>query len=381
MNKMDSKKNKKLRILMLNYEFPPLGGGAGNATYYMLKEFSKYPNIEIDLVTSSVDKSKIEKFSKNITIHFLDIRKKGNLHYQSNKDLLIYSWKAYKYSKELIKTKEFNLCHAFFGIPCGYIAMKLKNKYNLPYIVSLRGSDVPFYNKRFYLLDLLIFKRLSKKIWKNAKFVTTNSEGLKELALDSSPDQKISIIYNGVDIDEFIPLKNKQMKNKIILVSTGRLIKRKGYEYLIKSISKLDNIELQLIGDGNLKQELTELSKIGDSNVKFLGKINHKELPKYLQKADIFILPSLNEGMSNSVLEAMACGLPIITTDTGGSKELIKDNGFIVNKADINSLKDAIEEYLKNPELIKLHGIKSRQLAEKMNWGNVAKEYEGTYKK
>jgi glycosyltransferase involved in cell wall biosynthesis len=375
------KKEKKLKILMLNYEFPPLGGGAGNATYYMLKEFSKYPNLEIDLVTSSVDKFRIEKFSKNIIIHFLDIGKKGNLHYQSNKDLLTYSWKAYNYSKELIKTKEFDLCHAFFGIPCGYIAMKLKDEYNIPYIVSLRGSDVPFYNKRFYLLDSLVFKRLSKKIWKNAKSVIANSEGLRELALDSNPTQKISIIYNGVDINEFAPLKNKKIGDKIILVSTGRLIKRKGYNYLIKSISELKNVELNLIGDGNLKDELVELSKIEDSSVKFLGKINHEELPKYLQKSNIFILPSLNEGMSNSVLEAMACGLPIITTDTGGSKELIKNNGFIVKQADVNSLKNAIEEYLKNPELIKLHGDNSRKLAEKMSWENVAKEYERGYKK
>ena len=73
---------------MLNYEFPPLGGGAGNATYYLLKEFSKYDDIEIDFVTSSIDEFKEEKFSKNITIYYLDIGKKGNLHYQSNKNLL-----------------------------------------------------------------------------------------------------------------------------------------------------------------------------------------------------------------------------------------------------------------------------------------------------
>ena len=119
----------KLRILMLNYEFSPLGGGAGNATYYLLKEFSKYPNINIDLVTSSVDKFEIRKFSNNITIHFLDIRKNGNLHYQSNKDLIIYSLKSYIYCKKLMRSKEFDLCHAFFGIPCGYIAMKLKKKF------------------------------------------------------------------------------------------------------------------------------------------------------------------------------------------------------------------------------------------------------------
>jgi hypothetical protein len=69
------------RILILNYEFPPLGGGAGNATYYLLKEFAKDPDLKIDLVTSSIDAFRVEKFSDNITVHLLDIGKGGNLHY------------------------------------------------------------------------------------------------------------------------------------------------------------------------------------------------------------------------------------------------------------------------------------------------------------
>jgi hypothetical protein len=88
-----SKENNKIsrRILMLNYEFPPLGGGAGNATFYLLKEFSKNKNIKIDLITSSVDQYREEKFSENINIHFLDIGKKGELHNQSLKNLLSFN--------------------------------------------------------------------------------------------------------------------------------------------------------------------------------------------------------------------------------------------------------------------------------------------------
>ncbi len=366
-----------MKILVLNYEFPPLGGGTGNATYYLLKEFSKFKDLEIDLVTSSACKFRIEKFSDNITIHFLDIDKKENLHYQSNKNLLKYSWKAYKYSKKLKKQKKFDLIHAFFGIPCGFIAMKLR----VPYIVSLRGSDVPFYNKRFYWLDKLIFKRLSRVVWKKAKAVIANSQDLKNLALQTSPKEKISIIYNSVDIQKFKPIPDKQAKNKIIkIISTGRLIKRKGYEYLIEAVAEMNNIQVELIGDGNLKEELEKLAKEKEANISFLGKKKHNELVLYLQKADIFCLPSLNEGMSNSLLEAMACGLPIITTDTGGARELIKDNGFIVGKGSSPEIKRAIKNYLDNPELLKQHGQKSREIAEKMSWDNVALEYKETYK-
>jgi len=257
--------------------------------------------------------------------------------------------------------------------------MKLKSKYKLPYIISLRGSDVPFYNKRFEKLDKLIFKRLSKKIWKKSKATITNSGGLRELALKSSPKQKIDIIYNGVDIGKFKPLKTKKKNKKIVLISTGRLIKRKGYQYLIPAIRNLD-IKLQLIGDGNLTTELKQLVKQNKIDVEFLGKKNHKEIIKYLQKADVFVLPSLNEGMSNSILEAMACGLPIITTDTGGSKELIKGNGFIVKKNNISELKDAMQKFIDNSKLIKQMGNKSRKLVEEMSWNNVADKYLGVYR-
>jgi len=384
---------KKKKILMLNYEFPPLGGGAANATKYILREFSKYKDIEIDLVTSSIDEERVEEFSKNITIHYLDIGKKGNLHYQSNKDLLIYSKKAYSYSKELIeklakqkgkkKKKKYDLIHAFFGIPCGFIALGLKRKYKIPYIVSLRGTDVPFYNRRFYILDKLFFKRMSKKIWKEAKAVVANSEGLKDLARNTSKFQDIEVIYNGIDINEFREKEQRKKKEneKIRLICTNRLIKRKGYEFLIDAVSNLENVEVWFVADGNLKNELKQRAEEMNSNVKFWGKRNHEEIPGFLRKADIFVLPSLNEGMSNSILEAMASGLPIITTDTGGSKELVKkENGVIIKKEDSDDIKKAIEKYLKNKDLILKQGRYSRKIAEGMKWDNVAKDYFEIYR-
>lgn len=184
---------------MLNYEFPPLGGGAGNATFYLLKEFSRYKDLQIDLVTSSASKYKEERFSDNIKIYYLDISKKESLHYQTNRDLLTYTCRSYFFCKNLLKRSTYHLCHAFFGIPCGFVAMKL----NIPYIVSLRGSDVPFYNPRFYWLDKLFFKRLSEKIWKNSLRVIANSKGLRELTLKSFSSQKIEVICNGVDVEHF----------------------------------------------------------------------------------------------------------------------------------------------------------------------------------
>ncbi len=366
------------KILMLNYEYPPLGGGASRVTESILYQLKNNKNLEIDLVTSSTDMFRIEDFSNHIKIHFLDINKKGkNQFYQSNKELLVYSFKAYKYIKKIIKQKQFDFIHAFFGIPCGYIAMKLK----LPYIISLQGSDVPFYNKRFRMLDILFFRRLSKKIWKKSFCVTSNSKGLKELALKTLPDFDIKLIYNGVNIDKFIQKKYQKNYKIIKLISTGRLIKRKGYDYLIKALHGLKEFKLILIGAGNIQDELEQLANDLNVDVEFKGMINHTEIINYLQESDIFILPSLNEGMSISLLEAISCGLPCIVTDVGGSGELVIDNGFVVEKGSVEQLRDALIKYKNNKKLIEIHGKKSREIAKKMSWENIIKEYLDLYNK
>ncbi|MFA5125789.1 MAG: glycosyltransferase family 4 protein [archaeon] len=366
---------KKLKILMLNYEFPPLGGGAANANFYLLKEFSKVKNLEIDLITSSANnKYEEEQFSKNIRIFKLDVHKK-DLQFWKMKEILSWSMQAYNLSKKLIKHNNYGLCHCWFGWPSGIIGYL--NRKELPYIVALRGSDVPGYNVRLEKLDTIVFKPISKKVWSNAKSVIANSLGLKELA-QKTLDCDIKVIYNGIDTNEFKPAKKKK-SSTIRLISTGRLIKRKGYGYLIKALSGLEGFSLSLIGDGDEKENLKELAKEMKVKVNFKGTLIHKKIVKELQQADIFVLPSLNEGMSNSILEAMATGLPIITTDVGGSKELIKENGFIIQKANIKELKEALLKYKNNLKLLLKHSKQSTKKAKTMSWKTIGKQYEGIY--
>jgi len=373
-----SNRFKKMNILLLNYEFPPLGGGAGNATFYLLKEFSKYPNLKIDLVTSSTDHYREEQFSGNIKIYFLDIKKEsGKIHSQSNKDLLSYSYKTHFFCKRLLKTQRYDLCHAFFGIPCGFIAMRLK----IPYLVSLRGSDVPFYNKRFYWLDKVLLKNISGRVWKRAERVIANSKGLRALALKSHPSRKIEVIHNGVDTDEFKP--NYKRDNGLRLLCVSRLIKRKGIEHLIEAIADLKEYDISLViaGEGDQKGALQNLSNVlgVTSKIVFKGYVRHDCLNELYSSSDVFILPSLNEGMSNTVLEAMACGLPIVITDTGGTAELFNENGFIIGKKNKEAIVEALQKFLGNKELITQMGKRSREIALKMNWRNAAEGYHNIY--
>lgn len=353
-----------MRILMLNYEFPPLGGGAANANHYMLKEFAKKKDISIDLITSSAkNKFEVEELSSNITVYKLDVGKK-DVHFWRQGEIIRWLFGAYSLSLKLMKEKKYDYCHCWFGFPCGLIGMML----GIPYLVALRGSDVPGYNKRFGM-QYIFLKPIIKRIWKKADKVVANSKDLRALAEETS-DVPIDIIPNGVDVDEFKPVKKKYCKK---LVSTGRLIPRKGYKYLIEAMSKADGFKLTLIGKGNQEMELMDLALGLNVNVKFLGYVEHSRIASQYRDADVFVMPSLNEGLSNSMLEAMACGLPVIVTDTGGVSGLVDGNGIIVEKESMESIGRALQSL--DARTVARMGKRSREIAEGMSWGKVAEQY------
>lgn len=380
-----------MRVLFLNYEYPPLGGGAANATAYILREFSKIPGLVVDLVTSSAsERYELEKVGENIKIHKLPIGKnEKNLHFQSQKNLLVYAWKAYFYSRKLIRANKYDLTHSFFTVPCGFVSFLLKKKYGMPFIVSLRGSDVPGFSERFSLF-YKILTPLIRYIWTKADEVVSASVGLSELALKTNPKQPMKIIFNGIDIGHFCLKPEARLAGKFIITTgASRVTVRKGVRYLIKAVASLTKrypqIYLKIMGDGDDKKNMEALAKElkMEDNIEFLGRIPREETAPYYQEASAFVLPSLNEGMSNAMLEALASGLPIIATDTGGSKELVKEgkNGFMVKMKDSADIGSKLEKLMTNPELCRQMGQESRKIAESMSWGKVAEQYFELYKK
>jgi glycosyltransferase involved in cell wall biosynthesis len=379
-----------MKVLFFNYEYPPLGGGAANATDFILREYAKIPDFEVDLVTSSIDSEyHLDQIGDRVRIHKLPIGKnENNLHFQSQKDLLIYAWKAYRFSQKLIQKNQYDLTHSFFTVPCGAISWMIRRKYKIPYIISLRGSDVPGYSDRFsFIYSILTF--FIVEIWKKSAAVISNSEELKELALKTNSKQAIDIIANGVDIEKFRPAIEKRDAKKIYLtVGATRLTARKGTKYLIEAIDSLvkkgRDIHMIVMGEGddkeNLEKQVAQLDL--QERIKFVGRIPNTETSAFYQKANIFVLPSLNEGMSNAMLEALASGLPLISTDTGGAKQIIQagKNGFIVRMKDSADIAEKIEKIINNPELIISMGNESRRIAEGMSWASVAEKYFDLYK-
>jgi glycosyltransferase involved in cell wall biosynthesis len=230
----------------------------------------------------------------------------------------------------------------------------------------------------------VFLKPMIKEIWKKADAVVANSEGLKELALETNPQQEISVIHNGIDISEFTPNDRKKTEEYLQLICVSRLIERKGIRYLLQAIGELkhENIRLTIVGDGNQLLELKNLtSKLNiEDKVVFKGYLDHSKLAEAYQQSDIFVLPSLNEGMSNALLEALAAGLPVVVTDTGGTSELLDGNGVLVPMGNSDTIAEAIRGFMHDPARLRQMGMRSREIAEGMSWNSVSGKYFEVYK-
>lgn len=372
------------RVLILNYEYPPLGGGAANALSYLLREFAALDEMDYDLVTSSPDgRFEIVELADNASIHKMAVRK-ANRHYWTQKEIIDYTFKASRYARRLLDGKSYALCHAFFAIPCGVMAYRMRGR--LPYIVSLRGSDVPGFNSRFNWMNAAL-KPVFRQVLKGAAAVQANSEVLRNLAHQTSAGIQIDVIHNGVDCRQFTPMTRSFGARPLRLLSVCRLIGRKGTDDLIRALPAvkkgLGPVELTIAGEGNLKESLSALaaSEGVAQDIKWLGVVDHDDLPAIYRGSDLFVLPSHFEGMSNALLEAMASGLPVVVTDTGGAIELIKGNGLVVKAGDSIALARAIIEILGSHDGGIAFGARSREIAGTFSWENVARQYLQTYRR
>ncbi len=373
-----------MKILMVNYEFPPIGGGAGQAHQNLLREYTKMEGLEVDVLTSGLGQGlQREEMAENITIYKVGIRK-NNLHYWRKSEVMNWLYKARREYDTLIQNNPYDLVHAFFGFPSGWLCYRSRKQ--LPYIISLRGSDVPGYNERLGL-DYFLLAGLFRRIWRGASFLVANSRGLQELAQQFMPDLNIQVIPNGIDTNTFYPAENFELTKPLKILTVGRLIRRKQIDLLIEAVAKLNQsgleAEFTIAGDGNLMEELQTLAKnLGIAeHVHFLGNVSSEKMPEVYRKHHLFVMASLHEGMSNAMLEAMACGLPIITSSCEGVEELIDNNGVVLGNVSRETVAETIENLIQDPLRLKILAEKAREKTLTFTWYSIAKSYVELYTK
>jgi len=286
--------------------------------------------------------------------------------------------------------------NAHWAIPPGFIAIFTKRLHKKPVVIKIYGAEIfPFFRRNN--ITSKIAKRIIKYALKKAEKVVSNSAATCKVGEELSGRKDIEVLSEGVDLKFFNPhidcceiIKREKLDGYHIIFSTGRMVERKGFRYLIEAMPHLlkefPNIKLVLGGDGPERKNLEKLSvDLGvEDNVIFLGFISDKELPKFMKACSVFVLPSIvdrkgdTEGLGLVLLEAMACGTPVIGTNVGGIPYIIKNcvNGFLVEQKNPKQLAEKIVTLLKDEGSRRKIGKAGRKFVEEnFSWETIAEKY------
>lgn len=232
---------------------------------------------------------------------------------------------------------------------CGYLHSGI--------MAHQHGTDSP---------ELLKAQALEKKVFSGANHVVVTTPAIRQTIIQNYQikEEVITVIPNYVDTKTFRPTPSSP-KAKTRICFVGRLSEEKNLIALFNAIRNL-NVELFIIGNGVLKEQLKQKAKDDHLSVRFLGTISNNELPHVLHTVNLFILPSLYEGHPKVLLEAMACGLPVIGADVTGIRELIshKENGYLCGTSP-EKIRTAIQAVLEDEGLRTKMGRNARAFIQK----------------
>jgi glycosyltransferase involved in cell wall biosynthesis len=264
---------------------------------------------------------------------------------------------------------DIDLIDAHVYYPDGVAATWLARALDKPVTVTARGTDLNHYPKRYPLIGRMIAKTA-----KDVDASITVCAALKRALVDLGTDPaQVHVLRNGVDLDQFQPMDREVARrqwaiNRRSILSIGHLIERKGHDLVIRALERIDDVDLLIAGDGPERHALLRLAdKLGMiERVRFLGVIDHQALPSLYSAVDALALASSREGWPNVLLEALACGTPVIATRNWGTPEIVTsaDAGLLVNERTPEALADAILHLLRSPPA----RTATRRFAEAFSW-------------
>lgn len=327
-----------LRILILNYEYPPLGGGAGVVTQHLAERMAERGH-KVHVVTTWFPGEPEFQVQGNLTIVRLKSRRKKS--FQSN-PFEMYAWMrhAFRYFKQLPDEKMFDVCLANFTLPGGPVARYIQKRWEIPYVILSHGHDIPWFAPKQMFLWHLLFYPFIKRITLQSQGNILLTPELKLLAdsfLGAKYKHKNLVIPNGLIVDKF-RLGFDSPNEDLHVLFVGRMVAQKDPLGFVKACQLLNNmnipVKFTMVGDGPLMDAVErQIVKLGINNIELLGKVSQYQVYKVYEKAHVVVAPSREEAMSMVILEAVSRGIYVVTTKVSGNNELILEdvNGDFVN--------------------------------------------------
>ncbi len=367
------------KILIYSIAYHPFVGGAEVAVKEITDRIS---DIEFHMLTINID-GKQKKYEKIGAVHVYRIG-------SGNVGKYLFPITSLPKALSLHRKIKFDAIWSIMANYAGFSALLFKFlKPKIPFILTLQEGDPIDYIKRrvgiFYPLFVQIFRR--------ANIVQAISHYLADFAKSMGYGGDVQVIPNGVDTYIFSREHSEQElgalrwqfhkeTNDVFLVTTSRLVTKNAVDDVISALPLLpNNIKFLIVGVGPLEKNLKKLAlDLGvDKRVIFAGFVEYKEIPKYLKISDIFIRPSLSEGMGNSFIEAMSAGIPVIATPVGGIPDFLKENktGVFCKVQNGESIALAVNKILDNGDLrAEIISNASKMVAKDYDWAHIVKKME-----
>ena len=372
-----------MRVLIVVPEFPPFGGGAGRAAYHLASEIGDL-GVQAEVLTATDRRASLAHVP-GTTVNRVSIHRRS-LHRSGGLAFIEFVFRGAKELRRLSRDCRFDLIHYFFSVPSGLIRFLVRH--DAPYIVSLRGADVPNFAPGEFVAAHRLLTPFNRSILRNAAAVTALSRSLGEAARAFTSTVNYEVIPNGVDTSKFSPpLRRSGGAQSVKLLCVSRLVEWKGIHYLVQAIDRMKRADLSLTicGTGPYEAELRRLVNrlnLG-SQIALRGAVPHDELPDIYRAADLFVLPSLGDSFGQVFTEAMACGLPIVAADQGGVPEVVIDgrNGLLTRPRDVEDLAAKLGRLIDDVNLryqIGEHNV--IDVRQRFRWRAVAEQYANIYK-
>ncbi len=377
-----------MKLVLVNYEYQPLGGGAGNATACIARALALQGQ-EVTVVTSAFgDLRGTTQEAPNLTVARLAARRR-RADRSNYGEMLSFVAAAARFLPRFLRAHAPDGMIVFFSLPCGPLGWLAHHLTGTPYVISLRGSDVPETEASVSTMHRLLTP-VRRMVLRNARAVIANSRGLSRLSEAADPIPT-AMIPNGVDTEVFAPAEVRAPNKAMQLLYVGRLQSQKNLiatleQFAFARSHAAEPMRLMLAGDGPQRAELEMKAQtlgLGDA-VQWLGWLDKPALLRAYHEADVMLNPSFGEGMPNTVLEAMACALPVIASRVTGNDELVKhgETGLLFDLADPGALGRAILQLANEPARRLAMGVRAREIVcADYSWGSTAAQYAALFQR
>ncbi len=375
------------RILIINYEFPPLGGGGGIATYDLALEWSK--TARVDVLTSSF--RDIPSYENMDGIHVY----RAKIFFRKSRDaasfLSMFSYLVTGFIKgfALCRKYRYDVINTHFAVPSGPLGHLLSRLFGIPNVLSLHGGDIYDPSKKMSPHNSWFFSRVVRWMLRKADAVVAQSSNTRQNALTYyDPGREIDIIplaFHPPEIPESSRESLGLKKDDFVLITIGRIVKRKAIDVLLRALSILPErpYRLLIMGDGPEREYLEGLSnELGiEERVRFLGFVEDGDKYRYLSQSDLFVLTSLHEGFGIVFMESMYCGLPIVCTNNGGQVDFLVDgeNALLIDVGDVEACAKSIQRFHDDGMLYEHCAEKNRKKVQDFYADAVAEQYMNTF--